>query len=80
MNPGEQEKGNIRDVQKAIVILVLFVDAAHEGGSWGKDFIHEDEDGLLRGELDTLADHIDELTDSEIGRYEVLLLVDGSNV
>lgn len=71
---------NLRDVQKAIIILVLFVDTAHEGGSWRKHFIHEDEDGLFRGELDTLADHIDELTNGKVGWYEVLLLVDGSDI
>lgn len=71
---------NIRDVQKAIIILVLFVDAAHQGGSGGKYFIHEDENSLFRRELDTLADHVDELADGKVGRYEVLLLVDGSDI
>lgn len=71
---------NIRDVQEAILVLVLLVDAAHEGGSRGKDLIDEDEDGLLGGKLDALADHVDELANSKIGRDEVLLLVDGSDI
>jgi hypothetical protein len=75
-----QGKGNLRDVQEAILILVLLVDAAHEGCSGGKDLIDEDEDSLLGGELDALSDHIDELANGEICRDEVLLLVDGSDV
>lgn len=75
-----QGKGNIRDVQEAILILVLLVDAAHEGGSGRKDLIDEDEDSLLGGKLDALADHVDELANREIGRDEVLLLVDGGDV
>lgn len=59
---------------------MFFVDAAHESCGWRKHFIDENEDGLLGGELDTLADHIDELTDGEISWNEVLLLVDGSDV
>lgn len=59
---------------------MLLVDAAHEGSSWRQDLIDEDEDGLLRGELDALADDVDELADGEVGWYEVLLLVDGRNI
>lgn len=80
VKPRRAWKENIRDVQKAIIILVLFVDTAHEGGSWGKHFIHEDEDGLFGGEFDTLADHVDELTNGKVGWYQVLLLVDGSDI
>lgn len=71
---------NVRDVQEAIIILMLFINTAHEGSSWWEHFIHENEDGLFRGELNTLADHVDELTDCQVGRHEVLLLVDGSDV
>lgn len=47
--------------------LVLFVDAAHECGSRRQHLINEDEDGLLWGELDALADNIYELADGEVG-------------
>jgi hypothetical protein len=60
--------------------LVLLIDGAHERGGWRQHFINEDEDGLFGAQLDALADDIDELADSEIGRDEVLLLVDGRNV
>lgn len=76
----ESLERNIRDVQEAIIVLVLFVDTAHEGGSWGKHFIHEDEDGLFWGEFDTLADYVDELANGKVGWHKVLLLVDGSDV
>lgn len=63
-----------------VLILVFLVDAAHEGGRWGKHLVNEDEDGLLGGELDSLADDVDELTDGQIGGDKVLLLVDGRDV
>ena len=59
---------------------MLLVNATHEGSSRGKDLVNEDEDGLLRAELDALADDVDELADGEIGGHEVLLLVDGRDV
>jgi hypothetical protein len=59
---------------------VLFVDAAHQGSSRGKDFIDEDEDGLFRAELDSLANNVDELADGQVCGDEVLLLIDGSDV
>ena len=47
---------------------MLFVDAAHKcSGRW-QDLINEDEDGFLGTELDALADHVDELSDGQIGR------------
>ena len=63
-----------------VLILVFLVDAAHEGGRWGKHLIDEDEDGLLGGELDSLADDVDKLADGQIGRDQILLLVDGGDV
>lgn len=72
--------GNIRDVEEAIFVLVLFIDAAHEGSGRGEDLIDKDEDCLLGAKLDTLANNIDELADGEICGDEVLLLIDGSNV
>lgn len=71
---------NIRDVQEAIFVLVLLVDAAHEGGRGWQDLIDEDEDRLLRGELDALPDHINELSNGEICGNQVFLLVDGGDV
>lgn len=59
---------------------MLLVDGAHEGGSRWQDLVDEDEDGLLRRELNALADNIDKLTDGKVGRHQVLLLVDGSDV
>lgn len=59
---------------------MLFVDAAHERGSGWQNLIDEDEDRLLGGELDALANHIDELADGEICGNQVLLLVDGGDV
>lgn len=63
-----------------VFILVFLVDAAHERGGGRQDLVDEDEDGLLRGELDPLPDHVHELADGEVGRYEVLFLIDRSDV
>jgi hypothetical protein len=73
-------EGNVRDVEETIFILVLFIDAAHEGSGRREDLIDEDEDCFLGAELDTLANNIDELAKGEICRDEVLLLIDGSDI
>lgn len=59
---------------------MLFIDAAHESSGWRQDLINEDEDGLLWREFNPFANNVDELAHGEIGRNEVLLLVDGSDV
>lgn len=62
--------------------LVLVVDGGHERSRGRKDIVHEDEDGLLRRELDPLPDasqrvlrsnsqydqpdHVDKLSDSQV--------------
>lgn len=70
----------VRNVQEAILILVLLIYRAHESGGRRQDLINEDEDGLLRRQLDALADHVDELSDGQVGGYQVLLLVDGRDI
>jgi hypothetical protein len=71
---------NIRDVQEAIFVLVLFVDAAHQSRGGWQNLVDEDEDCLLGAELDSLANNIDELANGEVCGDEVLLLVDSSDV
>lgn len=46
-----------------IFVLVLFVDRGHERGCWWEDLVDKDEDGLVGGQLDALADDVDELAD-----------------
>jgi hypothetical protein len=70
----------LRDVQEAVLVLVLLIDRGHQRGGRRQDLIDEDEDGLLRRELDALADHVDELADGEVGGDQVLLLVDSRDV
>jgi hypothetical protein len=72
--------GSLRDVEEAVLVLVLLVDGGHQRGSRREDLIDEDEDGLLRRELDALADHVDKLSNCEVGGDQVLLLVDDSDV
>lgn len=63
-----------------ILVFVLFVDAAHEGGGRRENLVDEYEDGLLGGQLDALPDDVDELAYGEICGYEVLLLINSSDV
>nr|GFD56530.1 hypothetical protein [Tanacetum cinerariifolium] len=58
---------NVRDVEEAVLILVLLVYRAHKSGCGRQDLIDKDEDGLLGRQLDALANNIDELADSEVG-------------
>lgn len=78
-DPGNGRE-DLRNVQEPVLVLVLLVDGAHQRSSWGKDLVDEDEDGLLRAELDALANHVDELAHGEICWNEILLLVDSSDV
>lgn len=71
---------NVRDVKEAVFVFVLFVYRAHKSGCGGQNLVDEDEDGLLRRQLNALADNVDELADGEVGRDQVLLLVDGCDV
>ena len=71
---------NIRNVQETVLVFVLFIDAAHKGGSGRQDLIDENEDGLFRAKLYPLANNINELANGEVSRDEVFLLVDGSDV
>ena len=59
---------------------MFLVDAAHERSCGRQDLVDEDEDRFLGAELDTLADHVDELSDSQVGWDEVFLLVDSGDV
>jgi hypothetical protein len=70
----------VRNVQEAVLVLVLLVDARHQGGGRRQDLVDEDEDGLFGAELDALADDVDELAHGQVGGDEVLLLVDGGDV
>lgn len=59
---------------------MLLIDAAHQRSGRRQDFINENEDGFLGGELDALSDDVDELADGEVGGDQVFLLVDGCDV
>jgi hypothetical protein len=63
-----------------ILVLVLLVDAAHQGRSRWQDLINEDEDGLLRRQLNSLADDVDKLAYGQVGGDQILLLIDGGDV
>jgi len=70
----------VGDVEEAILVLMLLVDGRHQGCCGWENLVDKDEDSLLGGELDALADHVDKLADSQVRRDEVLFLVDLGNV
>jgi hypothetical protein len=59
---------------------VLLVDGAHQRCCRWQNLIDEDEDSLLWGKLDALADDIDELSDREVCWDQVLLLIDRCDI
>ncbi len=73
-------EGDVRDIQKAVLVLVFLINRTHERCRRRQDLIHEDEYGFLRAKLDAFADDIDELAHGKVGRHQVLLLVDGRNI
>lgn len=56
----------IAHIEKSVLILVLFVDGAHEGRRGWQDLVNENENGLFRRQLDSFSDDVDELTYSEV--------------
>jgi hypothetical protein len=66
----------VRYVQKAVLVLVLLVDCVQVRRGRRDGPIHEQEDGLLCGQLQALADHVHELPARQVRRDKVLLLVD----
>jgi hypothetical protein len=67
-------------LQLRVAYLVLFVYRAHESSCGWQDLVNENEDGLFRRQLDSLADDIDELANRQVGWNQVLLLVYGRDV
>ena len=70
----------VRDIKESVLILVLFVNGAHERRGRRQNLVDEDEDGLLGRKLDALADDIDELADGQVCGNQILLLVDSCDV
>jgi hypothetical protein len=70
----------VRDMHIPIFVLMLLVDATHQGRSRRQHLIHEDENGLLGRQLDALANYVDELSNSKVGGDKIFLLVDGCDV
>jgi hypothetical protein len=70
----------VLNVQKTIFVLLFFVDRGHERCIGRDVIIAKQKQSLFGGQLDTLANHVVELTDRQVGRYQILLLVDIGNV
>lgn len=59
---------------------MFFVDTAHQRGRWRQYLVNEDKNGFLWRELDSFADDIDKLSNRQICRNQILLLVDGRDI
>ena len=59
---------------------MLLVNRRHKRSSRWQHLVDKDEDCLLGGELDALADYVDELAHGEVCGDKILLLVDGRDV
>lgn len=55
--------------------LAYLVQRAHRGAGGGNDVVDEEEQSVFRSQMNSLADQKIELADSEVGRNQVLLLV-----
>lgn len=58
---------------------MLLVDVTHLHRCWRQFIVDENENRRVRTQLDALANHVDELTDRQIGRDEILFLVNVSD-
>ena len=62
-----------------MISILYLVEGTHCGTGWGNHIVDEEEKSILWSEMDTLANEEVELSNSEIRRYKVLLLVQVSN-
>lgn len=80
---GPESRANIPVIDRLPSLLIEavgLVDVLHRLGRGRECVVDEDEDGLLRRELDALPDDVDELAYGQILWDEVLLLVEVRNI
>jgi hypothetical protein len=65
----------VLNIQKAVFVLLLFIDITHEGCIWRNGIGAKQKESFFRSEFDALANHIMELPHSQIRRHKILLLV-----
>ncbi|GMR37017.1 hypothetical protein PMAYCL1PPCAC_07212 [Pristionchus mayeri] len=65
----------IGDVEEEILLVMYLVQLSHRRHRLRDDVVDEEEEGVLRTEMDSLPDEEVELSDSEIRRDKILLLV-----
>jgi len=59
---------------------MLLVDGTHECSRWRQHLIDEYKDCLLGWQLNPFADNVDKLSDCQIGRNQILLLINGWDI
>jgi hypothetical protein len=70
----------VLNVQETIFVLLFLVDRGHERCIGRNVIVAKQKQSLFGGQLDSLTDHVVELTDRQVGRYQILLLIDIGNV
>lgn len=66
----------VSHVQEAVLVLLLLVQLPHRDAGLGQHLAHEQEDGLLWGQLDALPDDVHELGHRDVRGQQILPLVD----
>lgn len=65
----------VGNVQEIVLLVMFLVQGAHGSRCWWNDVVHKEEEGILGTQVDALANEEVELTDGQVGRHQVLLLV-----
>jgi len=65
----------VRNVEKPVLVLLLFVYRRHQRGGGRHLVVHKDKNRLLWRKLDPHTNHVDKLTDGEIRGYQVFFLI-----
>ena len=66
----------VGDVEEEVFFVVLLVEGAHGGGGRWDHVVDEEEEGVLRPKADPLPDEEVELAHRQVGRHQILLLVE----
>lgn len=59
---------------------MLGVNLVEDGRRRREDIVNKDEDGLLRRQFNSLPNHINELSNCQITRDEIFLLINSRNI
>lgn len=71
---------DIRYIEESVFIFVLLINTTHESGVGRQDFVDENENGLLGSKLDAFPNNVTKLSNGQVRRNKIFLLVYCGNV